>query len=200
MKPLHLKGNFVTNGFMSPQVGEALITAGLDAACINIKGDAYVVQKHCEANVERVWENAIAFARAGVLVELVTLIIPGITDAPEVIDAIAQQIHRDFPFHTLWHMTRFHPDWQAPNRGYNTSTPIQTLEELRQRALDTGLKFVYVGNVPGHSGENTYCPVCGTLVIQRKLYDVNLYYKRTGQIVNCKECRQVLPVRLRLPP
>jgi pyruvate formate lyase activating enzyme len=155
VNPLSIKSNFVTNGFMSPQVRQALITAKLDAACVNIKGDAFAVQKHCYANIERVWENVIAFARAGVHVELVTLVIPGINDAPEVIEGIAQRICRDLHPSTPWHLTRFHPDWQAPEQGYTTPTPIPTLEVLRQRALGIGLNFVYIGNVPGHSGENT---------------------------------------------
>ena len=197
MNPLNIKGNFVTNGFMSPGVREALIAAKLDAACINIKGDAFAVQKHCYANVERVWENVIAFARVGVHVELVTLVIPGINDALEVIEGIAKRIYRDLNPSTPWHLTRFHPDWQAPERGYTTPTPISTLEALRQRALGAGLKFVYIGNVPGHSGENTYCPACGALVIQRELYDITPYYSVKNNLVNCKKCGQVLPIRLR---
>lgn len=195
-----IKGNFVTNGFMSPQVRNALITAGLDAACINIKGDALVVQKHCHANVERVWENAIAFARAGVHVELVTLVIPGINDAPEVIDAIAKRIYQDISPDTAWHLTRFHPDWQAPERGFTQATPVPTLETCRQRGLDAGLHFVYIGNVPGHPGENTYCPKCAALVIERHGYEIIPHFRVKENKVTCLFCGWEIPIRIRPKP
>ncbi len=191
-----LKVNFITNGFMSPQVRDALITGGLDAACVNIKGDAQAVQQYCMANVERVWQNVIQFAKAGIHVELVTLVIPGINDAPDVIDEIAQRIYNDVSPDTPWHLTRFHPDWQAPERGFTTATPVATLETLRQRALNRGLHFVYLGNVPGHPGENTYCPECGALVIKRELYQITTSYEVNSNQVNCPKCRQALPIRL----
>ncbi len=194
-----IKGNFVTNGFMSPQTRDALIAAGLDAACINIKGDAYAVQKHCHANVERVWDNAIALARAGVHVEIVTLVIPDINNSPEIIGGIAHRIYHDLSPDTPWHLTRFHPDWQAPERGFTEATPVATLETCRQQGLDAGLHFVYIGNVPGHPGENTICPKCGTLVIERDGYNITRHLTVKGNKVLCNSCGWEIPIRIRPP-
>ncbi len=197
MGPQGIKGNFVTNGFMTPQVRDALITAGLDAVCINIKGDAYAVQKYCHANVERIWDNAIAFARAGVHVELVTLVIPGINYAPEIIDAIAHRIYHDISPDTPWHLTRFHPDWQAPERGFTEATPVTTLEKCWQQGIDAGLHFVYIGNVPGHPGENTVCPKCGALVIERHGYEIIPRFAEKGNKATCILCGREIPIRIR---
>jgi pyruvate formate lyase activating enzyme len=63
------------------------------------------------------------------------------------------------------HFTQFHPDYLLNNL---TITPISTLERARQIAMAEGLHYVYLGNVPGHPGENTYCPACGGVVVERR--------------------------------
>jgi pyruvate formate lyase activating enzyme len=196
MHPMGISGNFVTNGFLSEQTRGALISAGLDAACINIKGDARVVQKYCGGNVEHVWRNAIAFARAGVHVELVTLVIPHLNDAPDAIETIAARIVADIGPDTPWHLTRFHPCWKANEMGCTETTPVEELEQFRQAGINAGLNFVYIGNVPGHPGENTYCPDCGSLEIERHLYDVVTHYVVDDVVASCHHCGQVLPVKL----
>ena len=97
MDPVGIKANFVTNGLMTPEVRDALILAGLEAVCINVKGNAKFVQKYCGANIERVWENAVAFAEAGVHVELVTLVIPALNDLPDAIEHIGRRILEIWP-------------------------------------------------------------------------------------------------------
>ena len=62
------------------------------------------------------------------------------------------------------HFTRFHPAWRLQNLP---PTPVATLERCRRAAMDEGLRFVYLGNVPGHPGENTYCPGCGRVLVRR---------------------------------
>jgi pyruvate formate lyase activating enzyme len=63
------------------------------------------------------------------------------------------------------HFTRFHPDYQLLNLP---PTPVATLERARAMAMDRGLRYVYVGNVPGHAGNHTYCPGCRAPVITRQ--------------------------------
>jgi len=197
MVPAGIRGNFVTNGFMSPDVRDALITAGLAAACINVKGDARVVQKYCGANVERVWTNAVAFAQAGVHVELVTLVIPGLNDDPYIIEGIARRILSDLDPETPWHLTKYYPCWKAREIGCTRVTPVVDLERCRQQGIDAGLQYVYIGNVPGHMGENTYCPGCGALVIERNLYDITPYYVVNKNFAACPSCGQIIPIKLK---
>jgi len=76
---------------------------------------------------------------------------------------LKDEIGPDYPVH----FSRFQPMYLLKNLP---PTPVSTLERLREIALAEGLHYVYVGNVPGHPGENTYCPRCGKLIIERYGY------------------------------
>ncbi len=82
-----------------------------------------------------------------------------------------------------WHVSAYHPAYQftAP------PTPVRTLERAWQIGKDAGLEFVYTGNVPGHRYDNTYCPMCGRLLVRRFGFDVLLNAVRHGQ---CPQCRR----------
>ncbi|MFA5111132.1 MAG: radical SAM protein, partial [Desulfobaccales bacterium] len=70
---------------------------------------------------------------------------------------------------TPWHVTRFYPAFIFQDRP---ATPLKTLLRAHDLALAQGLKYCYLGNVPGHELENTYCPRCQTLLIRREIFDV----------------------------
>jgi pyruvate formate lyase activating enzyme len=117
----------------------------------------------------------------------VNLVIPTLNDSEAEIRALARfvrdELSRDVPLH----LTRFHPAYRLQNLP---STPVATLDRCRAVALAEGLRFVYLGNVPGHPGENTYCPRCGKILIRRLGMAVPENRMKGGA---CPDCQQLIP-------
>jgi len=177
-----LYNTYVTNGYMTPEALSLLIEAGLDAMNVDVKGDADAVRKFCKAiDVEKVWAICRAAHAGGVHLEITTLVIPGVNDADATLRGIAQRIVADLGADVPWHITGYHPAYRfaAP------PTPVRTLERAWQIGKAAGLEFVYTGNVPGHRHQNTYCPACGALLIERSGFDVLLNVIRDGQCPKC---------------
>ena len=184
-----LYNTFVTNGYMTAEALELLIEAGLDAANVDIKGDPAVVRTYCQAEVEPIWRNCRLLKEKGIHLELTTLVIPGVNDDGQILRSIAMRIRRELGSETPWHLTAYYPAYRftAP------STPIATLEWAYALGKEAGLQFVYLGNLPGHPLENTYCPQCGSLLIKRYGLSVqNLKLK--GH--RCPDCGRELPLRM----
>jgi pyruvate formate lyase activating enzyme len=160
-----LYNTFVTNGYMTGRALELLVGAGLDGMNVDIKGDGEAVSKYCRADVENVWRNCRRAQELGVWIELTTLVIPGVNDDDECLEGIANRIAAELGPQTPWHVSRYHPAYRftAP------PTPVATLERAREIGREAGLRYVYTGNVPGHPGEHTACPNCGTTLAQRGL-------------------------------
>ena len=81
---------------------------------------------------------------------------------------IASRIKDELGEDTPWHLSRYYPQYEF----FNPPTPVETLEKARDIGFEEGLLYVYLGNVPGHSGENTYCPNCKKLLLKRYIFDV----------------------------
>ncbi len=158
-----LYNTFVTNGYMTEEALTLLVEAGLDGMNVDVKGDARVVREYCGADVEVVWRNLRRAQELGVWVEVTTLVIPGVNDERAVLAGIAARIVGELGPDTPWHLTRYYPAYRfaAP------PTPVEVLEQAHGDGLAAGLRYVYIGNVPGHPAENTYCPSCGEVVIWR---------------------------------
>jgi len=177
-----LYNTFVTNGYMAPEALSLLVDAGLDAMNVDMKGDAAAVKRFCKGvDVNKVWMACQAAQACGVHIEITTLIIPGVNDADATLREIAGRIVADLGTQVPWHITAYHPAYRftAP------STPIRTLERAWRIGKDAGLEFVYTGNVPGHRWDNTYCPACGALLIERVGFDVLLNAIRGGRCPHC---------------
>ena len=158
-----LYNTYVTNGYMTPEALQLLIEAGLDAINVDVKGDAQAVRQYCGTDVEMVWRNCRLARDADLWLEITTLVIPGVNDSDEGLGGIAERIVADLGPDVPWHTSGYYPAYRftAP------PTPVKTLERARQVAREADLRFVYLGNVPGHRWENTYCPHCGALLIER---------------------------------
>ncbi len=160
---------YVSNGYMALDTLRQLRTAGLDAIKIDVKGDPQVYREHCSApHGEAVWEAAAAAKEMGLHVEIVTLLVTGVNDSDEALRSLIASHREAVGPETPLHFTRYHPAYQmqAP------PTPIARLERAYDLARGAGLAYPYLGNVPGHVGENTYCPSCGQLLIERSGYAV----------------------------
>ncbi len=158
--------NYVTNGSLTP---EALDEIGryLDAYRVDLKGfSEETYRRVCGfAEFRGVFRGAErARHRWGMHVECVTNVIPTINDEPQELRGIARRIAGALGPDTPWHVTAFAPQGDF---AHLPRTPIETLELAREIGLEEGLRFVYIGNVPGHPAQNTYCPRCGEIVIHR---------------------------------
>ena len=158
-----LKNIFVSNGYTSPEATRQIAPV-LDANNIDLKAFSDKFYRDvCGAKLAPVLDTIRLMKELGVWVEVTTLIIPGWNDSNRELSEIAQfikSVDADMP----WHVTRFHPTFKMTDRP---ATPVETLRRARNIGLEAGLTYVYEGNVPGEGGENTYCPNCGGLVIQR---------------------------------
>jgi pyruvate formate lyase activating enzyme len=181
------ENTFVTNGYMTLEALRALHEAGLDAMCIDVKGDEEAVKKYCGADVGVVWRNAREARKLGMHVEIVNLLIPGVNDGEEQIRGLVKRHLKEVGTETPLHFTAYYPSYEfsAP------PTPVSTLERARKLAVGEGVSFVYVGNVPGHPYENTYCPDCGELLIERYGFEVVKAKLEGG---SCRACQRKIPV------
>jgi len=168
-----LKNVFVTNGFMTP---EAIDTMGhlLTAANVDLKSfrdDFY--KKRCGARLNPVLESLKKMKEMGIWVEITTLLIPALNDSDEELKDIAQFI-AGLGKETPWHISRFHPQFKMLNVP---ATSISSLHRAVEIGKQSGLKYVYSGNVPGDEGEHTHCSHCGNLLIERygfRIASINL--------------------------
>lgn len=183
---------YVTNGYMSEKALELLVAHGLDAMNIDIKGDADVVKKYCSADVKAVWRNSALAKGYGLWIELTTLVIPHINDAERELKGIARRIKAELGDAVPWHVTGYYPAYKFMYESYVAPTSASTLEKARDIGIAEGLKFVYVGNVPGHSYENTYCHRCKQLLIERYGFSITRYNVKPDK--RCPQCGDEIPL------
>lgn len=182
-----LYNTFVTNGYMTARALDMLYEAGLDAMNVDIKGKCKEVRKYCKGiDVDRVWARCQQARELGLHLEITTLIIPGVNDDVESCVEIANRIADELGRETPWHVSGYHPAY----RFTSPSTPISTLERAWAIGKEAGLKFVYLGNVPGHNKDNTYCPRCDAMLIERLGFLVKQNLIKNGR---CLFCGEILP-------
>ena len=173
---------FVTNGFMSKKALE-MISPYLDAANVDLKAfNDQFYRDFCKARIEPVKETIKNMKDMGILVEITTLLIPGLNDDKKYLAAMADYIAKDLGKETPWHISRFHPCYNMMDRP---STPVLSLEKAYEAGKAAGLWYVYIGNVPGQSFENTYCHSCNKLLVKRFGFQIENYLMEQGK---CPEC------------
>jgi pyruvate formate lyase activating enzyme len=160
----------VSNGFQSPQCLAAL-RGRIRAANIDLKSfrDAFY-REHCRARLAPVLANLRRMREFGWWLEVTTLLVPGCNDGPEEVRDIARFLARDLGGDVPWHISRFHPAFRMKDRS---PTTLGALEAAAGIGREEGVRFVYLGNVPGHPLESTFCPRCGRRLIARRGYAVD---------------------------
>jgi pyruvate formate lyase activating enzyme len=179
-----LKNNWVTNGFWSKELFD-LISPYLDAANVDLKGftdDFYI--KYCGGKLQPVLDTLKRLKSRKIWTEVTTLVIPTLNDSEKVFRAIANFIKNNLGPETPWHISQFSGliSWKLQDLP---ETPVETLEKAYKIGKEIGLKYVYTGNVPGLPSEDTFCPKCNTLVIDRTGYVISRHDK-AGKCPKCK--------------
>jgi pyruvate formate lyase activating enzyme len=183
-----LYNTYVTNGYMTAQALELLIEAGLDAMNVDIKGDARAVKKYCKGiDVGKVWRNCRLAKEQGIHVEITTLVIPSVNHEEQILRGIARRIRKELGRETPWHVSGYYPAY----RFHAPPTPLTALERGWRIGKEERLDFVYLGNVTGHRLENTYCPDCKELLIQR--YGLTVVDNRLVDST-CPRCGRAVPM------
>lgn len=183
----NIKTNLVTNGFINPEPLKQLLVY-MDSVRVDLKAfsdDFY--GEISGGRLEPVLNSLKIIQESGTHLEIINLIIPTLNDDPESIsemsDWIVDNLGKDVPVH----FNRFFPQFKLKNLP---PTPVETLELAAQIARDSGIRFVYIGNVPGHPYNNTFCPQCDELVIKRSALTVI-----SNNLINgkCSNCDYLLP-------
>lgn len=164
---------YVTNGYSTPEHLD-LIGPHLDVYRVDIKSmDGEFYKKLVKIpSVQGILDvAAIARSKWRMHVECVTNIIPGWNDSEENLQKTASWIADCLGPETPWHVTRFFPYGEL---SHIPPTPPETLVGAAKIGKDRGLKFVYIGNLATETGENTYCPRCGNLAVERSRYQTRI--------------------------
>ena len=177
-----IRSTMVTCGFMA-QGALAEMCKALDAVKVDLKGYSESFYRDaCGAELKPVLRTIKQIAKSRVHLEIVNLVVPTLNDTDRMIadlcDWVMGELGPDVPLH----FTRFRPDYQMPHLP---PTPTATLERARSIAMARGIRYVYVGNVPGHPGNNTACPSCKKEVIRRTLFFVEGSNIKDGKCGYC---------------
>jgi len=184
-----LRNVLVSNGYINRQPLLDLCKY-LDGANINLKSfDDRTYRRLNGGTLQPVLNTFRTLHKEGVWFEMTTLVVPTYVDKPEMFKKICgwilNELGPDYPLHLL----RFFPRYKLTRLP---ATPIKTLEQLRDLALREGIRYVYLGNVPGHKGTHTYCHNCRELLIERNGYFIGQYNVENGC---CRFCGIRIPGR-----
>jgi pyruvate formate lyase activating enzyme len=175
-KEKNLRSVLVSCGFMNEDPLIEMCEV-LDAIKIDLKGfseDFY--RKVCSAELKPVLRSIKQVSRSKVHLEIVNLVVPTLNDSKKMLNNLADWVINEIGPDVPIHFTRFHPDYKLLNLP---PTPIETLERAREISMSKGIHYAFVGNVPGHAGNSTYCPKCGRVVIKRTgMFTTEIHLKK----------------------
>ncbi|MEI6434669.1 MAG: AmmeMemoRadiSam system radical SAM enzyme [Bacteroidota bacterium] len=177
-----IKNLFISNGFINERPLRDL-SKYLDAANINLKSFSEDIYARLNGGSLQPVLNALKILKAeGVWLEITNLLVPGWTDnigmIREMCDWLVSNGFTDNPLH----FNRFHPLYQLTGLHY---TSLATLENAREIALKAGIRYVYIGNVPGHASESTYCPNCKKIVVERRGFTILANTMKNNRCIFC---------------
>lgn len=179
---------YVTNGYITEEALREL-SPMLKAFRVDIKAftDEFY-RSVCKAKLQPVLDSAKLARELKMHVETVTLVIPGLNDSMEEMEKLIRWVIENLGPATPMHFSRFHPDYKMTDR---CATPVATLEKIYRKAKELGLRFPYLGNVYNHQYENTFCPACGTLLIERQGF---MSRNRAFDGIRCRNCGEKIEI------
>lgn len=182
-----LRNVVISAGYINPNPLRQLCRV-VDAIKIDLKGfNREFYRRVCSAERDPVLESIKTIHQEGIHLEIVNLVVPTLNDDLDELRELARWVRDNVGPDVPLHFTRFYPMYKLTNLP---PTPVETLERAYDIAKKEGLHYVYVGNVPGHPGNNTLCPQCGQLLIARTGFSVTEYHLQDGK---CPTCSTVIP-------
>jgi len=175
-----IRNVFVSNGYLTEEAAREIAPYlhGINIDLKSFSNEFY--RRHCGATLQPVLDTIERMVGLGVWVEVTTLVIPGWNDSSQELAWLAEflrGVSPDIP----WHISRFIPAYRATDQP---PTPVSTLRRAQRIGLEAGLKYVYLGNVPGE-GEDTHCPSCGETVIRRHGFYILQNRLQEGHCPSC---------------
>ncbi len=183
---------FVSNGYDTPET-VATMDDFLDCVTVDFKGsgETSFVRKYISIpNADPIFQSLLEIKdRAKVHIEITDLIVPRVGDSLEAATRLTKWVYDNLGPDTPVHFLRFHPDYKMMDFPW---TPTETLEKHVAIGRKAGLNYVYIGNVPGHPDESTYCPGCRSVLIKRYGYEILEY--NLDDKNRCKGCGYKTPI------
>lgn len=160
----------------------------MDVATVALKSfDENFYRKVCGGRLGPVLDATVGMKKAGLWLEIATLIVPTFNESRDEMRRLARWIGKNLGRETPLHISRFWPEYRLRNLP---PTPVKVIEECREAAMAEGLHYVYVSNLPGHEGNNTFCPRCGETVVTRLGFKLLNNYLKNGR---CPRCGTAIP-------
>src|SRR5215216_4215919 len=183
---------FVSNGYDTPQSID-MMSKFLDCITVDFKGsgeEKFVRQYIGIPNTDPVFESIKQIKKkTKIHIEITDLIVPNVGDNIDAARKLCKFIFDELGPDTPIHFLRFHPDYKMMDFE---PTPIETLEKHYEVAKQEGLTYAYLGNVPGHPLEDTYCPECKGVVIGRYGFSIDAWNLDANNC--CKNCGHPIPI------
>ena len=182
-----LRSVVVSNGFIQQEPLKRLCQS-VDAIKTDVKAFSEKYYREVvRGELKPVLDTVVTVRKHGRWSEIVYLAVPTLNDSDAEFRGLARWIKSEVGADIPVHFTRFHPLYLLTNLP---PTPVETLERAKAVADAEGLQYVYVGNVPGHPAENTYCPKCRHLLIERAGFTIRQMHVQKGK---CEYCKQPIP-------
>lgn len=177
----------VTGGYITTEP-LAELARSVDAVKVDLKAFSEKFYREVvNGELKPVLRSLVTLRKLGVWSEIVYLVVPTLNDGDQEFRDLARWVKAELGPDVPLHFTRFHPQYLLKNLPV---TPLKTLERAKAIADAEGLHYVYLGNVPGHPAENTYCPKCRRPLIEREGFFVRSLHIKQGR---CPGCRQPIP-------
>jgi pyruvate formate lyase activating enzyme len=184
---LGIKSVMISNGYIQEEAmrecAEVLSAVKIDLKAFSEK----YYQDIVAGELKPVLNTLVLLKKLNMWTEIVYLVLPTLNDSDQEFRDLSRWLKTELGSDVPIHFTRFHPQYKMQNLP---PTPVKTLERGREIAISEGLHFVYVGNVPGHQAEHTYCPGCNKILIQRKGFWILENRIKKGK---CPDCNTPIP-------
>ncbi len=178
----------VSNGYLQPDALRAAY-GKMDAVKIDLKAfTESFYHRVAKGRLKPVLDSLVTLRAMSKWTEIVYLIIPTLNDSDEELRGVAAWIKMHLGADAPLHFTQFHPAYQLQHLPV---TPVATLERAKAIADAEGLNYVYIGNVPGHPAQNTFCPQCRSLLVERTGF--RTIKSLIGEDGACPQCRHPIP-------
>ena len=182
-----IKSVVVTGGYIQEEPLKKLCER-VDAVKVDLKAYSEKFYRDVvNGELKHVLNTLVTLRKQGKWTEIVYLVIPTLNDSDQEFQGLARWIRSELGSDVPLHFSRFYPQYLLKNLP---PTALEALERAKAIADSEGLHYAYIGNVPGHPAESTYCPKCRRIVVEREGYVIKSVHLQRGK---CTNCQQLIP-------